>query len=59
MVTETPVCIIYSYVNNQGYVYLHIPQRIVKECGITSGARFLTFIRDGRLILEQGKKGAA
>jgi len=49
-------CIIYSYIQNRNYVYLHIPQRLVRECGLTSGGRFLALVRNGRLVLEQEKK---
>ena len=55
MVTEA-ACIIYSYIQNKNYAYLHIPQRLVKECGITSGGRFFALVRNGRLVLEQEKK---
>lgn len=53
MVTETPAVIIYSYMREGNYVYLHVPLRLVRECGIASGARFLGFVREGKLIIEQ------
>lgn len=53
MVRETPACIIFSYMQSERYVYFHIPARVAKECGVVSGARFIGFVRNGRLVLEQ------
>lgn len=53
VVAEAPAVIIYSYMRDGNYVYLHVPTRLVKECGIASGARFWGFVRDGKLVIEQ------
>lgn len=51
----TPNAIIYSYAKDRGYTYLNIPVRLVKQCAIVSGQRFLGFVRNGRLVIEQEK----
>lgn len=52
---ETPSTIIYSYTKDKGYTYLNIPIRLVKQCAIVSGQRFLSFVRNGKLVIEQEK----
>jgi len=53
---EAPIAVIYPYFRTSGYVYLHIPRRLTTQCGITSGVRFVAFIKDGKVILEQIKE---
>jgi len=48
--------VIYSYYRDPGYIYLHLPMRLTKECGIISGSRFNIFINDEKLIIEQIKE---
>lgn len=48
--------VIYSYYRAPGYIYLHLPIRLTKECGITSGSRFAVFKKDGKLVIEQIKE---
>ena len=54
---EVPSAVICSYFRDPGYVYLHVPKRLTRECGITSGSRFAAFVGEGKkLILEQIKE---
>jgi len=53
---EEVAAVIYSYYRIPGYIYLHLPMRLTKECGITSGSRFNIFIKDEKLIIEQIKE---
>lgn len=53
---ETPSAIIYPYFRGSGYPALNIPKRITNECNITSGVRFLAYVRDGKLVIEQIKE---
>jgi len=53
MTTQAPCAIIYPYFRTSGYVYLHVPRRLTRECGISSGTRFLAFIKDGKVVIEQ------
>lgn len=52
---ETPNTIIHSYTKDRGYTYVNIPVRLVKQCGIVSGQRFLAFVRSGKFVMEQEK----
>lgn len=59
IITNAPsaAAIIYPYFRTSGYVYLHIPRRLTKECNVTSGVRFIAFVEDSKVIIEQeGKK---
>ena len=53
---EVPSAIICAYSRSSGYIYLHIPKRLTRECGITSGARFAASVRGEKLIVEQIKE---
>jgi len=53
---ETPSAVIYPNFRGSGYIYFHLPIRLTRQCGITSGARFLAFVRDGKIVIEQEGK---
>lgn len=53
MTQRSPAFLIYSYTREKGYVYLHVPMRFARECGVNSGCRFLGFVRDGKILIEQ------
>ena len=51
-----PVAIIQPYFRMSGYAYLHIPARLVKECSVTPKVRFIVFVKDGKIVIEQEGK---
>ena len=54
--TETrPDVITISYMRDGGHVYVHVPKRLVRQCAIISGQRFLWFVKDGKVVMEQEK----
>jgi len=54
--TEFKVGKIKTYGTLSGYVYLHIPQYLVRQFEISPLATFSVIYRDGKLILEQIKE---
>jgi hypothetical protein len=50
---QHPAFIIYSYTRDGNYFYLHIPKRVAERCNLTSGCRFIGFIRENKLVIEQ------
>lgn len=54
--TAVPSAIIYPYIRTSGYVYLHIPRRLTTECQVTSGVRFIAFVKDNKIVIEQEGK---
>ena len=56
MVTELNLGTIQTYGTLSGYVYLHLPQYLVRQLDILPATRFSIIYRDGRLVLEQVKE---
>ena len=56
VIMESLTTIVYPYYRDNGYVYLHIPTRLIKQCGITSGVRFVAFAKNNKAVLEQEEK---
>jgi hypothetical protein len=50
---QYPAFIICSYTRDGNHFYLHIPKRSAEQCNLTSGCRFLGFIRENKLVIEQ------
>ncbi len=51
-----PLAIIYPYMRAPGYIYLHLPIRVTRECQITSGTPFHVIVKENRIIIEQSPK---
>jgi len=56
MVTEVQLGSIQAYGTLSGYIYLHFPQYLCKQFGISPSTSFYVVYKDGRLILEQIKE---
>jgi len=53
---EIPLGTIKPYGSLSGYVYLHFPQYLVKQFGLSPSISFAVTYKDGRIILEQIKE---
>lgn len=53
---EIPLCNINAYGTLSGYIYLHLPQYLCRQFGISPSTSFSVTYKDGRLILEQIKE---
>lgn len=51
-----PVAVIQPYFRMSGYAYLHIPAKLVKECSVIPGVRFIVFVKDAKIVIEQIKE---
>lgn len=56
MVTEVQLGSIQAYGTLSGYIYLHLPQYLCKQFGISPSTSFSVTYRDGKVILEQIKE---
>ena len=54
---EIPLSNIKAYGSLSGYIYLHFPQYLVKQFGISPSTSFSVTYKDGKVILEQIKEG--
>jgi len=50
-----PLGSIKTYSTLSGYIYLHLPQYLCKQFGITSATQFSISYRDGKIIIEQAE----
>jgi len=50
---EIPLGTLKAYGSLSGYIYLHLPQYLVKQFGLSSSTSFAVTYKDGRIILEQ------
>jgi len=53
---EIPLGAVKAYGSLSGYVYLHLPQYLCKQFGLSASTSFAVTYKDGRLILEQIKE---
>jgi len=56
MVTELQLAKIKTYGTLSGYIYLHLPQYLCRQFGISSATHFVAIYRDGELILKHIKE---
>ncbi|KKN87056.1 hypothetical protein LCGC14_0263260 [marine sediment metagenome] len=54
--TEITLGTIKPYGTLSGYIYLHLPQYLCKQFGISNLTSFSIIYKDGRVILEQIKE---
>ncbi|GAJ15741.1 unnamed protein product [marine sediment metagenome] len=53
---EIPLGTIKAYGSLSGYIYLHLPQYLCKQFGISPSTAFSITYKDGKVILEQVKE---
>lgn len=53
MASELKLGTVQTYSTLSGYVYIHIPQYLVKRLNIPPSTSFSIIYKDGKIILEQ------
>lgn len=56
MVTEVQLGSIRAYGTLSGYTYLHLPQYLCKQFGISPSTAFSVTYKDGKIVIEQIKE---
>lgn len=56
MVTELQLGSIQAYGTLSGYIYLHLPQYLCKQFGISPSTSFSVSYKDGKIVIEQIKE---
>jgi len=56
MVTEVQLGSIQAYGNLSGYIYIHLPQYLCKQFGISPSTFFSVTYKDGKVVIEQIKE---